>query len=188
MKRILIINNDAFSVVRFRSNLIRKLQDNGYLVDVMTPFDSIYSKQVQGLCSKYFTISMTRWLTPLKDLKSVYLFLRFCVRTRNDYDVVHTMTLKPNVLFAPIIYLLYPSKVIRLGLISGLGDFLHFHLRNESFNSIIVRFFLRIFSGKRVWVQNPDDISLLLEKNILTQKQAVLGYGSGIEPISQDFF
>ena len=156
----------------------------------MTPFDSVYSKQVQGLCSNYFTISMTRWLTPLKDLKSIYEFIKFCIRTRNDYDVVHTMTLKPNVLLAPLIFLLYPSKVIRLGLVSGLGDFLYFHLCNESFKSVIIRFVLRVSFRvfRRVWVQNPDDINLLVEKKILTQKQAVLGYGSGIEPISKDFF
>lgn len=190
MKRILIINNDAFSVVRFRSNLINKLQNHGYLVDIMTPFDPKYSIEVKKLCTNYFTIPMSRWLTPFKDLLLIYEFIKFCIRTRNDYQTIHTMTLKPNLLLAPIASLLYPKRVTKIGLVSGLGDFLYFHLTNKSLVSTLVRNIARLSFKcfKYVWVQNPDDIQLLIDKNILRKSQAVLGFGSGIEPLSQDSF
>ena len=98
-KTALLINNDTFSVIRFRSNLIEVLKDKGWRVETITPYDNEYSRDLEKLVDKAHWITMSRWLNPIKDLAMVSEFIVFCIKSK-EYDMVHTMTLKPNFFLA----------------------------------------------------------------------------------------
>ena len=72
-----------------------------------------------------------------------------------------------------------------VGLISGLGSFIGPAVIGKDKNNFINRikrklfkFTFMFFDG--VWLQNPDDIELMIKFKIIPKRKIVLGYGSGI--------
>ena len=182
-KRVLFILNDTYSMIRFRSNIIRKLQLEGCRVDTLTPFDRQYEDELSAISDCSYYIPIARRIDPFEDMRSCLLFFIFCLRNRSRYSVVHTMTLKPNMFFAPIARLVFRKKARIVGLVSGLGLFLPSQLESHSIQSKLFRTILRkaFTSFDKVWVQNPDDITALDQSRVLPRSKAVLGFGSGIE-------
>ena len=99
--------------------------------------------------------------------------------------MVHTITAKPNFIMGPIARIILGPETRIVGLISGLGSFIGPAVIGKNKNNCINRIkrkLLRItfmfFDG--VWLQNPDDIALMIKFKIIPKKKIVLGYGSGI--------
>ena len=66
--RVVITNNSSKYIYRFKKNLIKALNGDGYSVFIVAPYDE-YSPRLSELGVKYESIEMeTNGLNPFKDL------------------------------------------------------------------------------------------------------------------------
>ena len=186
--RILIIQNDALSLYRFREDLIRRLKLDGHYVDAISEYDSFYSPKIVSLVNNYYPFKIYRWINLLSDIKLLINFSLFLLLKKfknQNYDIIHTITAKPNLIMAPIARIILGKKTRIVSLVSGLGSFLGPVVIGEGkkgVKKIIIRNLLRIIfkSFNSVWLQNPDDIDAMIRSNIISHRQSVLAYGSGV--------
>ena len=186
--RILIIQNDALSLYRFREDLIKRLKLDGYYVDAISEYDSFYSPKIISLVNNYYPFEIYRWINIISDIKLLIKFSLFLLikKFKNEnYDIIHTITAKPNLIMAPIARLILGRKTRIVSLVSGLGSFLGPVVRAEGkigLKKIILRNLLRLIfkSFNGVWLQNPDDIDAMISSKIIRHRQSVLAYGSGV--------
>ncbi len=175
---IALIMVDDFSMWLFRKGLIRGLVERGAEVVVITP-DGPYVPLLRDLGARHVPVPMQRFVTPGRDL---LLFLElYRVLKRLRPDIVHTMTVKPNI---------YGTLAARLagiprtvGLVSGLG---YPFSRNRSRRVRIIRFIVSRMCrfafrfSERVWCQNREDMEQIIAEGILRRRQALLIRGGGI--------
>jgi|JI9StandDraft_1071089.scaffolds.fasta_scaffold78527_2 N,N'-diacetylbacillosaminyl-diphospho-undecaprenol alpha-1,3-N-acetylgalactosaminyltransferase len=176
--KILLIGNEAFSMFHFRKDLISGLINRGYDITVIVP-PGDYVSQIMALGCKVHTIQFSRFISPLQDLL-LFLRLVFFLK-RNKYDIVHNITIKPNIYGGLAAYLCGVPKIVSL--ISGLG---YIFQETTSFKkkiltpivSFLYRLSLRL--NTKVWFQNPDDMADFVSKGLVSPDKTVLLYGSGI--------
>ena len=175
-------------MIRFRGNLIDLLKQDGWIVETLTPYDATYTKALGEIADEAHSITMSRWISPYKDMLMCLEFAWFCIRRRRSYQVVHTMTLKPNVFLAPMARLMLARKTRIVGLISGLGSYLSRKIEMRDIQSKIFITCCKIAFGclDKVWVQNPEDINKLVSNGLLLEDKCILGLGSGISPITRE--
>ena len=186
--RFLIIQNDALSMYRFRSDLIKRIKNDGNLIDAISAYDDYYSPKIEKIVDNYYPMNIYRWINIFSDIKLAIIFSKFLIfkrLTNKKYDIVHTITAKPNLIMGPLARIILGFDTRIVGLISGLGSFIGPAVIGKDKNNYINRIkrnLLKLtfifFDG--VWLQNPDDIDLMIKFNIIPKKKIVLGYGSGI--------
>lgn len=123
---------------------------------------------------------MKRFIAPWDDL----VFCAHLVKlfTSRQFDVVHTMTLKPNLYAAPIARFLGVPCVV--GLVSGSGYLFSRSGRNDHpFLARLVASALRLSlrTTERVWFQNPDDRDTFVAKNMIPMSKCVVIRSGGID-------
>ncbi len=73
MQKVLIVGNSSWSLLNFRSNLIKELILSGYTVIVAAPHDN-YTEKLKGIVSRYVPIEINNTgINPFSDIK---LFMR----------------------------------------------------------------------------------------------------------------
>ncbi|MEN6473029.1 MAG: glycosyltransferase [Syntrophaceae bacterium] len=95
--------NDAFSMVQFRSGLIKALVRDGHVVTIVVPSSGRYRVSLERLGTEVIEIPMERFIAPWDDLVLCIRLMKLFISRR--FDVVHTITLKPN---------LYAAQIARL--------------------------------------------------------------------------
>jgi glycosyltransferase involved in cell wall biosynthesis len=184
----LIIQNDALSMFRFRSDLIERIKNDGHRVDAISAYDDFYSPKIEEIVDNYYPMKIYRWINILSDLKLAITFSRFLIfkrLTNRKYNIVHTITAKPNLIMGPIARIILGFDIRLVALISGLGSFIGPAVIGKDKNNLInkvkrklLKFSFLFFDG--VWLQNPDDIDLMVKFKIIPKRKIVLAYGSGI--------
>ena len=184
----LIIQNDSLSMYRFRSDLIERIKGDGNRIDAISAYDHYYSPKIEKIVDNYYPMNIYRWINILSDIRLAITFSKFLILKRlsnKKYDVVHTITAKPNFIMGPIAKIILGSDTRIVGLISGLGSFIGPAVIGKDKNTFInrvkrklLKLTFKFFDG--VWLQNPDDIELMIKFKIIPKKKIVLGYGSGI--------
>lgn len=178
MKVLLIVNTDG-ALFRFRKPIIKELVAKGYEVVTLssqsTYFDDLRALGVRPISLEFFRHSVSL-------LKNLFLGARIYHCIKNEApDVVHSFTHKPAI-FGTIAAWLCNTPGIFVT-ITGLGTL----FSNEDSKSRILRFFLLIQYRialrfvSRVFFQNPDDMEMFLQFNIVDAKRATLTNGSGID-------
>ena len=177
--KIALVLNDDFSMWHFRKGLISALVNKGHLVYVITPAGPYVSK-IESLGAKHIAIPMYRFVSPFADC---LLLIRFySVFMRRKFDIVNTMTIKPNIYGTIAARLAGVPKTV--GLVSGLGfifqDKLGFSLR---ITKPFVLFFYRIacYLSYRVWFQNSDDKEYFVKHKIIKEEKALVIKSGGID-------
>lgn len=176
--KIALVLNDDFSMWQFRKGLIISLLRRGFDVYVITP-GGPYINRLESLGARHIEISIKRFISPFDDF---ILFLQlYKIFRREKFDIVHTMTIKPNI-YGPIAARL--SGIGRVvGLVSGTG-FLFGDVLNRK-----VRFIRFLAKGMyrlafrlsdRVWFQNEDDLNEFLEMRLLNREKALVIRSGGI--------
>ena len=94
MKRILFFCNDSHSFLHYREDLIIKLIYLGYKVSCILPRDEINSK-IKKLDITVHEIRYKRHFSILNDL--ITIFSLVIILFKNKYDIIQTITLKPNI-------------------------------------------------------------------------------------------
>ena len=179
-KRFCLILNDAFSAIWFRGGLIKAIVRNGHKVTVVVPLAGRFRTPLENIGAEVIEIPMDRFIAPLDDLRFCFKLVKLFFSHR--FDLVHTMTLKPNLYAAPIARLMGLPSVV--GLVSGSGYLFSASGRTDHpFLARLVAKALRLSfrCTDRVWFQNPDDRDTFVRDKLIPHDKCVVIRGSGID-------
>lgn len=178
--KIALIVTDSYSAWHFRRSLITGLIEKNNDVYILTPKGS-HVEQLQSLGAKHIPLAVTRFLDPIGDLKFMIELYRIC--RREKFDIVHNFSVKPNTYGAIAAKIAGVKNII--GSVTGLGQL--FGETENNKNALlkhIVIFLYRIgFTiSNRIWLQNNDDIELLIALRVIgNRKKTVLVKSSGVD-------
>lgn len=179
--KIVVIAHETNVLLVFREQLLREFIKAGHEVTVYSPEnDPDLVRRIQNLGIHFFQIPLDRTgLNPIKDLKLI-VFLRKTLQQHKP-DVVFNIAMKPNI---------YGSLAARLAgipktfsLFTGLGyAFLRSNLRDKIVNNLVCLLCrLALKKNNRVFFQNPDDLGLFVDSNLVAREQVVQVNGSGVD-------
>ena len=142
-----------------------------------------YEKSVDAAAqagATYTCVPMERTgLNPLSDLKTLRHFYRLI--KREQYDVVHSYTVKPNLYSAVAARLagvkeIYPT-------VNGLGyAFTGNDMKTKLIRAYICFMYKLAFGcARKVFIQNQDDANELVKRHVLPREKCVVIAGSGID-------
>lgn len=170
MKHILIIANNAHSLINFRLSLIKRLISRGHVVSVAASknkFSDDLKKLFNDLGVKIniFSISNTG-LNFFGDCKTIFEILRIIINSKPH--VIISYTVKP-VIYTGIV-LKFFKKIIYFPLITGLG---YAFIDKKNIKQkiikclIIILYKLSLKSANKTIFQNKDDQFLFLKLSII---------------------
>ena len=165
-------------VLSFRTELIKKFQDNGYQVSV-SAFDGEKAKEIEGLGVSFYCMDdNNRSTNPLKilSLKNKYKKLIQQVKP----DVVLTFMLKPNV-FGPLACKSLGVKKV-FSMVEGAGDvFVNNGLKWKIIRAVVCHLYRRSFKHvKKVFFLNNDDKCEFVGRRLVKEDCAQVINGIGV--------
>lgn len=175
IRRIAVAANSSWNIVNFRGGLIRALKQAGYQPVVIAPAEEASAERIDQLGVEHIILDLNRsGINPVADAR---LFLAYRTILRKLRPVAFLgFTIKPNI---------YGSLAARtLGIpaianISGLGTVF---LRRGALLKVVTPLYrLALRRAEVVFFQNPDDFALFRTLKIVSEKQARLLPGSGID-------
>jgi N,N'-diacetylbacillosaminyl-diphospho-undecaprenol alpha-1,3-N-acetylgalactosaminyltransferase len=177
--KIALILNDDFSMWHFKGGLIKALVSRGIEVCVIVPPGSYLSK-LEAMGAKCIPIAMNRFITPFQDLKLIYQLYR--VFKTEKFDLVHNMTIKPNIFGTISAKLAGIEKIVCL--VSGLG-FLFSDEVNSPKIQLIRPFVSWLYKvalsiSDKTSFQNKDDLAYFIEKGIIQPEKGVVIMSEGV--------
>lgn len=177
--KIALILNDDFSMWHFRGGLISALVAKDLDVCVIVP-PGPYVSKLEAMGARCIPVAMNRFITPLQDLK--LLVQLYWVFQSEKFDLVHTMTIKPNI-FGTIAARLAGIKRI-VGLVSGIGFV--FASDTESKKSSLVRqivillYKVSLSISDKTWFQNKDDLDFFIKNSMIRPDKGIVIRSGGI--------
>ena len=180
MAKIVIISQLSGSLVNFRGEMIKSFVHMGHEVIALGP-DKGREEKITQLGAKFIWYPLQRTgLNPINDLYSFFYLSRLL------------RELKPDLVFSyavkPIIYGSIAAKLAGVSgiysMLTGLGyAFAGGNFKNRLLSKVVQSLYKRaIVFNKVMFFQNPDDLKLFRDLNILTDNtEAVLINGSGVE-------
>ena len=173
MKKILLVGNTSWSMIKFRMGLLKQLVKSGYEVTVVSPFDS-YSEEIISLGCNYKDIAIeNKGSSPIKDIRLI-----IDLKKIYDYikpDLIIHYTIKPNIYGTMAAKL---SRTRSFAVVTGLG----FTFINDTFVSKIAKLLYKFsfqFSSKIFFINEDDRKEFIDDKLIATDKTFLIP-GEGI--------
>jgi glycosyltransferase involved in cell wall biosynthesis len=170
----LVAANSSWNLTNFRAPVIRALQDSGFRVVAAIPAD----KGAEGLSALGVEIQSVsidaRGLSPLADLRLLTHYID--IMKRLTPVAFLPFTAKPNI-YGSIAARLQGIPVMNT--ITGLGTGFLSGSAFQMVMSALYRIALR--RSRRVFFHNKDDRDLFIELRLVTQSQAAVVAGSGID-------
>jgi len=181
-RRILVVGGITRSLVNFRGALLRRMVQAGCSVHAAAGEPSAQSEtELAEMGVAFHPLPLARaGLNPLNDMR-VFVNL-LCLMRRIHPDVVLAYTVKPVV---------YGGLAARCAgvpeiysLITGLGY--AFADTRTIKQRVVSAFVQRLYrpalrASRRVFFQNRDDRELFIQRGFVTQEQAILVNGSGVD-------
>lgn len=178
MKKIILVGNTTWSMIKFRFGLIKKLVNQGYEVTVVSPFDKHVS-DIKSLECHYEKIDMdNKGTNPINDIKLIYKFKSIYEKINPDL-IIH-YTIKPN------IYGTLAAKILgikSIAVVTGLG----YTFINDTFISKIAKLLYKFsfqFSEKVLFINEDDKKEFIDNKLVVKNKMIVIPS----EGVNTDFF
>lgn len=172
--RVVITNNSSKYIYRFKKNLIKALNEEGYSVTVIAPWDE-YSPRLSELGAEYEFIEMeTNGLNPFKDLIYIWNLVKLYRKVNPFANLL--FTIKPNI-YGTMVSRLFGINTISN--ITGLGS----NFLNKGIVQSLIKILYKVafqFSTK-VFFQNGEDKDLFLNQKLVEEKQTQLIPGSGVD-------
>lgn len=173
MKKIVLVGNTCWSMIKFRKGLITKLISLNYKITIIAPFDK-YVEEIKCLGCDYLDIKIdNKGSNPIKDIKLILELKKLYLTV--DPDLIVHYTIKPNI-YGTIAAKLANIKSITV--VTGLG----YVFINETLVSKIVKLLYKFsfqFSEK-VFFINDDDKNEFITNNLVDQNKIVVIPGEGI--------
>ena len=181
--RVFFVYNTAAYLIRFRSELIRELQDKGYECHAALPAD-ISPAEHATLTGMGVTVHRLRHfvdqrITPLADVRLAFEYYNLYRRLKPK--IVFNFTIKPCI---------YSSIAARLAgvrtvaaMITGLGyAFTGTNLKGRLISFLAGQAYkFALYDKATVFFQNTEDYSYFVEKGIVTPERSVHVNGSGVD-------
>jgi glycosyltransferase involved in cell wall biosynthesis len=177
--KVLFFANTDWYLYNFRLPLIKHVQELGHEVVVVSP-DGQYAERFKSMGILWVPINMKRRsMNPFSEIgvlmRLLYIF------NKHKPDVVHNFTLK-CVVYGSLAAVLLRIKRIING-ITGMGYAYSSTSTRARYLKVLLTSLMRLlFKSKAVVVivQNEDDFSFLLEKNMVAESKLRLIRGSGV--------
>jgi len=177
--KIALVLNDDFSMWHFRKGLLSALVRKGYQVYAITPYGP-FVERIKTLGVKHITVPIYRFFNLFAD---ILLFIRlYRIFRKHKFDIVHTMTIKPNIYGAIAAKSAGVPKIV--GLVSGLGSMFS---RNLTIGLKIWRpvmynmYRLACHCCDRVWFQNSEDLEFFVERRIISRDKTIVIKSGGVD-------
>jgi len=180
-KKIVFICGNGDTLIRFRLELIKRFIELDYKIHAFAPeISSNFHQDLLDLDVEFHTINFQR--------KSVGLINTFI----SIYDIVLKLRIiKPDIIFS------YTHKSVVVGsicawiagirnsysLITGTGHIFDKDTLKMKVSRVlgILGFRFALSKNRKIFFQNPDDLNLFIDLNIVNQKNTVLVNGSGVD-------
>lgn len=173
---IAVCANQAWNLVNFRAGLIRALIERGFAVHAIAPPDARMEERLRDMGCGFTPVSIdAAGLSPTRDLATFIAFLKILRKLRPAAWL--SWTIKPNVYGSLAAGLL---GIPALPNVSGLGTAF---IRRNLLTRIAIQLYRTGFRRTpTVFFQNADDRDEFISGSMVTQRQARLLPGSGIDP------
>jgi N,N'-diacetylbacillosaminyl-diphospho-undecaprenol alpha-1,3-N-acetylgalactosaminyltransferase len=173
--------HDDFSLWVFRKGLISRLIGSGHTVYVVCS-SSGYIPLLEAMGALPVPVAMNRFFSPFRDLKLMADLYR--IFRREQFDVVHTFAIKPNIFGALAARAAGIHKVILS--VTGLGVLKTDEFHNGVKSSILVMILINLYKlacrvSCKIWFQNSDDREFFEKNKMVNRSKAALIRSSGVD-------
>lgn len=172
MKKIMIICNSLVGLMSFRKELLEKLLEENYRVQVIAP-EYKFSKNLRKMGIKFFPIEIeSRGTNPIKDFKIIKIYKK--ILKDEKPDMVLTYTIKPNVYAG---YVCGKLNIPYIANITGLGT----AVEQPGLLQMITLFLYRLGlkKAKCVFFQNEDNQKFMIRHKVVKDNYKLIN-GSGV--------
>ncbi|MBX2969745.1 MAG: glycosyltransferase family 4 protein [Cyclobacteriaceae bacterium] len=172
--KVAIVLNTSWNIYNFRLNLIQSLQEQGHEIFTIAPTDG-YTPLLEERGCKHFHLKMdSRGANPLKD--AALIFELYSIYRKIRPDVILHYTIKPNV------YGTLAAALLRIPVVNNVCGLGTVFLKKGPL-AIVAKLLYRLSFrfARKVFFQNPDDLKLFLDKNLVQKQTVDLIPGSGID-------
>jgi len=172
--KVAIVLNTSWNIFNFRMNFVKALLNKGYEVHTIAPHDN-YTHFLEAAGCIHHDVKMdSRGANPLKDIALTFELWGIYRRLRPD--IILHYTIKPNV------YGTLAASMLRIPTINNVCGLGTVFLKNNLVSAIAMKLYKVAFRfPRKVFFQNPDDLALFLNKDLVPAKSADLIPGSGID-------
>lgn len=173
-KRIVLVSNTSWSMIKFRNGLMKALVAEGYDVVVIAPHD-MFSKQIEEIGCRYIDLKLDN------KGSSIFADMLLIFRLRKLYrelspDLIFHYTIKPNIYGSVAAHM---AGVCSIAVVTGLGyTFIHDGI-TAKIAKRLYRFAFRY--PKRVWFINHEDRNKFLLMHLVSKEKVELLPGEGID-------
>jgi glycosyltransferase involved in cell wall biosynthesis len=172
--KVAIVLNTSWNIFNFRMNFVKALLEKGYEVHTIAPHDN-YTHLLEAAGCKHHDVKMdSRGANPIKDIALTFELWGIYRQLRPD--IILHYTIKPNV------YGTLAASMLRIPTINNVCGLGTVFLKNNVVSMMAMLLYKIAFRfPKKVFFQNPDDLALFLDKNLVPARSADLIPGSGID-------
>ncbi len=176
--KIALILNEAFSMYHFRGGLIQTLVQKGLEVYTIIP-PGAFTEDLKKLGAKVIHVNMERFFSPWQDL--ILILRLYKIFVRNQFDIVHNMTIKPNIYGTISARLAGINRIVCL--VSGVG---YVFSDNSDIKSFLIRrpvyylYRIAMHISHKTWFQNSDDFEYFIQNKLISKKKGVVIRSGGI--------
>lgn len=171
-KKICLIGNSSWSLLNFRSDLIKSLL-NKYEVFIVAP-DREFSKEIENMECQFIFYELNRKsINPFKELKAIWKLSR--IFKSYNFDYVLSFNIKPN-LYSCIAGSFIGTRVMPN--VSGLGS--TFLLKGLLPYIIKYLYKLSFKFADHIFFQNKADLEIFIQSKIIFAQSYSVLPGSGI--------
>jgi glycosyltransferase involved in cell wall biosynthesis len=158
----------------FRMNLIKQLQERGFKVIAIAPYDE-YSNKLQEQGVEYIPISINnKGTSPKDDLKLIYNL--YTIYKIFSPDCILHFTIKPN------IYGSIAAQLLRIPVINNITGLGTVFLKDSIIQTITKSLYKFAFKKvDKVFFQNDDDKKFFMVNNLVDKNKADVLPGSGVD-------
>lgn len=175
-KTLLFSGNTAWGMFNFRGCLLKHFVDAGYNVVVASPYDLVYTPQLQQIGCKTINIVIeAKGANPLAEIRLYRMYCRLIKQVKPDFCFFYTI--KPNIYGSMAANRL---KVNYVPITTGLGyTFMETNFVAKMAHQLY-RYAFR--NAPEVWFLNNDDREEFLKSRLIKPEQAyVLKGGEGMD-------
>ncbi len=173
MKKILLVANTSWSMIKFRYGLMQKLIEEGYDVSVISPMDD-HTIEIQALGCQHIHIGMdNKGASIFNDMKLINELYQLYKTIQPD--LIFHYTIKPN------IYGTLAAKhanIPSIAVITGLG----YTFINNNATAKIAKLLYKnsLKHAKKVWFINHDDRRKFILENLIDKNKIDLLPSEGV--------
>ena len=153
--RVLIVINSSWNIINFRSNLIKKIKNDGNEVFAITNKDD-YSHKLENLVTESNFVSFkSSSINPFLELK-LFFHLYWKIRKIKP-DIILTFTVKPNI-YASIV-----GKILNINTINNVAGLGIAHSNIFLRNLLKIFYKLSLSNSYKCFFQNENDLKYFLK-------------------------